>query len=215
MKITSDITLEKFGSAINSSIFDASNIAGSLKQKELIDFTSMFPGPNAIAVTEKGKALLAEAEQKATSPFDSLDRNILNQLSKGKRNPEEIRDAISLNSKDLAMRLYKLSKQQQLTYEVKSGHVDILLTEQGFLKAAPQQSAAAQAIQQQGQQQAQPVRQAADQVQQQTAEVQAEIKAPASEIKLQPKPVNRRLVAVVSIAVIIIIIILVAVYLKY
>ncbi len=144
MKISSDITLEKFGSAINSSIFDASNIAGSLKQKDMIDFTSIFPGPNSIAVTEKGKAVLSEAEQKSLGQFDSLDRNILSQLSKGKRSPEEIQNAISLNSKDLAMRIYKLSKQQLLTYEVKSGHVDILLTEQGFLMAAPQMQQATQ-----------------------------------------------------------------------
>ena len=208
MKISDDTTLERFGSAINASIFDASNIAGTLKQKDMIDFTSIFPGPNSIAVTEKGKAVLSEAEQRAATPFDNLDKSILSQISSGKSAPKDIQSSISLNSRDLAMRLYKLSKQNFLTYELKSGQVEILLTEQGFLKAAPQQSQYAPSMQNMQQKQnnaqapAQNPSQAQSQVQTQT-EPQAQPAAP-QEIHLQPKPMNKKLIAGIVIILVII-----------
>jgi len=216
MKISDDTTLERFGSAINASIFDASNIAGTLKQKDLIDFTSIFPGPNSIAVTEKGKAVLQEAEQRTTTPFDNLDKSILSQISSGKSSPKDIQSSISLNSRDLAMRLYKLSKQNFLTYELKSGQVDILLTEQGFLKAAPQQPQPMQPMQNMQTTQPnqnsvqtplQPVFPSADQssTQQQTEPQTQQAPAP-QEIQLQPKPMNKKLIA--GIVVILVIILL-------
>ena len=150
LKITPNTVLEKFGSAINASIFDASNIAGSLKQNNLIDFTAYYPGPNEIVVTETGKKLMAEADAKTTEPFDKLDEAILGQLSGGKRIPLDLQNTLNLRPKDLALRIYKLNKQGFLIYELKSGGVDILLTENGFLKAnasqgatKPQQKAAA------------------------------------------------------------------------
>ncbi len=207
MKISDDTTLERFGSAINASIFDASNIAGTLKQKDLIDFTSIFPGPNSIAVTEKGKAVLSEAEQRAATPFDNLDKSILSQISGGKSVPKDIQSAISLNSRDLAMRLYKLSKQSFLTYELKSGQVEILLTEQGFLKASPQQSQPMQPIPSmqpkpnnvQNQVQNTPSAQSTQQ-----AEQQPQQSAAPQEIHLQPKPMNKKLIAGIVIILVII-----------
>ena len=207
MKISDDTTLERFGSAINASIFDASNIAGTLKQKDLIDFTSIFPGPNSIAVTEKGKAVLSEAEQRAATPFDNLDKSILSQISGGKSVPKDIQSAISLNSRDLAMRLYKLSKQSFLTYELKSGQVEILLTEQGFLKASPQQSQPIQPIPSmqpkpnnvQNQVQNTPSAQSTQQ-----AEQQPQQSAAPQEIHLQPKPMNKKLIAGIVIILVII-----------
>lgn len=136
MKITPNTVLEKFGSAINASIFDASNIAGTLKQDGLIDFTAYYPGPNEIQVTDKGKALLTEADSKSTEPFDKLDEAILNQLSGGKRVPMDLQNTLNIRPKDLALRLYKLNKQNFIIYELRSGSVDIMLTETGFLKAS-------------------------------------------------------------------------------
>jgi hypothetical protein len=212
MRISDDTTLERFGSAINASIFDASNIAGTLKQKDLIDFTSIFPGPNSIAVTEKGKAVLSEAEQRAATPFDNLDKSILSQISNGKSSPKDIQSSISLNSKDLAMRLYKLSKQNLLTYELKSGQVEILLTEQGFLKAAPQQPQPMPSMQSlqttqptQNDTQA-PVQNPSpvhSQVQPQTEPQEQQLSAP-QEIHLQPKPINKKLIAGIIITLVII-----------
>ena len=67
IKIGSGAQLERLGSALNSSIFDASNIAGALKQKGLIEFTANYPGPNNIIVTEAGKALVAEADSRSAA----------------------------------------------------------------------------------------------------------------------------------------------------
>ena len=209
MKISDDTTLERFGSAINASIFDASNIAGTLKQKDLIDFTSIFPGPNSIAVTEKGKAVLSEAEQRAATPFDNLDKSILSQISSGKSVPKDIQSAINLNSRDLAMRLYKLSKQSFLTYELKSGQVEILLTEQGFLKASPQQS---QPMQPMPSMQPKPnnvqnqVQNTSSAQSTQQAEQQPQQPVAPQEIHLQPKLMNKKLIA--GIVVILVIILL-------
>lgn len=135
LKITPNTPLEKLGTAINASIFDASNMAGTLKQKGLIEFTANYPGPNAITITETGQNLLKEADLKSTTPADALDESLLIQMSGGKRLPIELQNTLSIRPRDLAMRLYKLNKQNLMIYELKNGGVDLLLTEQGFLHA--------------------------------------------------------------------------------
>lgn len=135
LKIGSDTTWEKFGTLINSSIFDGANISGTLKQKGLIDFTQYYPGPTSIAVSEKGKQLKAEAESKGAMPLDALDDSILTQLFGGKRAPLELQNTLNIRPKDLALRLYKLSKQNFINYELRNGNIELMLTEQGFLKA--------------------------------------------------------------------------------
>jgi hypothetical protein len=110
-------------------------MAGSLKQKGLIDFTASYPGPNTVTITDVGKALIAEAETKAASQYDDLDDAILVQISGGKRIPLELQDTLNIRPKDLALRIYKLNKQGFVTYNLKSGGVFILLTDSGFLKS--------------------------------------------------------------------------------
>jgi len=174
LKITSDTTLERFGSTINASVFDAANLSGSLKQKGLVDFTAYYPGPNSISVTDLGKKYKEEAEAGSTSPIDPLDDEILRQLSGGKRMPFELQNTLNIRSKDLALRIYKLYKQNLLSFEMKNGNVELMLTDQGFLKARtlpavqPPQAAAAQG---------------AAQAQQQAAEANNEIKQMAEEMK--------------------------------
>ena len=84
-RITSDSTVERFGGLINSSFFDASNILGTLKQKGLVDFITQFPSQSAITVTEQGKALIEEVQEKSTLPFDKLDLEILVTISSGSK----------------------------------------------------------------------------------------------------------------------------------
>jgi len=153
LRITPDTTLEKFGSLINASVFDAANLAGTLKQKGLVDFSSGFPGPTAMQLTDSAKALINELDAKAGEPLDSLDEEILFQLSGGKRIPSELQTALNIVPRDLAFRLYKLYKQNLLNYELKNGNVELLLTEQGFLRA--KEKAKAQQTAQQAQPQAQ------------------------------------------------------------
>lgn len=135
LKITPNTPLEKLGTAINASIFDASNMAGTLKQKGLIEFTANYPGPNSITITQAGQTLIQEAEAKSTAPMDALDESLLAQMSGGKRLPAELQNTLGIRPKDLALRLYKLSKQNLMIYELKNGGVELLLTEQGFLHA--------------------------------------------------------------------------------
>lgn len=135
LSIGPDTTLEKLGSAINANFFDASNIAGSLKQKGLIDFSASYPGPNTVTITDTGKALISEADAKAASPYDNLDDAVLVQVSGGKRLPLELQNTLNIRPKDLALRIYKLSKQGYLTYDLKSGGVIVMLTDSGFLKS--------------------------------------------------------------------------------
>ncbi len=139
-KISEDTTLERFGSTINASVFDAANITGSLKQKGLIDFTAYYPGPNSIVVTDAGKKLKADADAKSAEATDGLDDEILKHMSGGKRFPAELQSTLNIRSKDLAFHLYKLFKQSYLSYELKNGTVELMLTEQGFLKARPTQA---------------------------------------------------------------------------
>ncbi len=143
LKITPDMTMEKLGSAINAGVFDAANIAGTLKIKGLINFAAQLPGSTNIELTDKCKALLDDANAKSAEPTDALDDEILRQLSGGKRIPIDLQNTLNINSKDLALRLYKLYKQNFISYELRNGNVDILLTESGFLKSKepkPQQT---------------------------------------------------------------------------
>ncbi len=134
-RITPDLVVEKFGSKINSSYFDAANILGTLRIKGLIGFSADFPGQNAITVTDVGKALMKEAEDRSKGPFDQIDFAILLQMKSGKRSYVDIGNAVNLRPKDLAMHLYKLGKQQYAVEEIRNGLVEVMLTEKGLNQA--------------------------------------------------------------------------------
>jgi hypothetical protein len=134
-RITAESTVEKFGSLINSSFFDASNILAGLKMKGLVDFITAFPSQSTLKVTDKGTALIAEANAKATEPIDALDSAILAQLAGGRRNLTELGGALNVAQKDLAMHIFKLSAQQTLTYELVNATISMYLTEKGFVTA--------------------------------------------------------------------------------
>lgn len=133
-RITPESTVEKFGGLINSSFFDASNILGTLKQKGLVDFITQFPSQSAISVTEQGKQLIAEVQEKSSTAFDTLDMAILMQLADGKRNLSELNTGVNVTPKDLASHLHKLSVQQYISYEIRNGNMNLTMTEKGFLR---------------------------------------------------------------------------------
>jgi len=152
-RITSDSTVERFGGLINSSFFDASNILGTLKQKGLVDFVTQFPSQSAITVTDQGKQLITEVQEKSTTPFDKLDLEILVKVSEGSKTLPDLTTAVNVTTKDLATHLYKLSTQQLLSYELRNGNMMLMLTEKGFLtvrEGAPRPVAQAQPAQQPG-----------------------------------------------------------------
>ncbi len=134
-KIQPDTVVEKFGSLINSSFFDASNVLGTLKIKDLVDFTNVILGQNSITVTDVGKKLIEDADNKALEPIDQLDHALLVQLSSGKRSLIDISGALNIRPKDLAMHLYKLDSQEYITSNFRNGNLDLLLTEKGFTQS--------------------------------------------------------------------------------
>jgi len=215
LKITPETTLEKLGGVLNSSIFDAANIAGTLKQKGLIEFSAAFPGPTGLEITDAGKALINELNAKITEPTDALDEEILRQLSGGKRLPLELQNTLSLAPKDLAFRLYKLSKQNLIVYEVKNGGVELMLTEQGFLKT---KTAQAQPQAQQAQtttgQTAQSIEQAgmATEVSAQQAQPQS---AATEQTVQKPKPSAGKKIVGITLLIIAIIIIIAVLFMKH
>lgn len=218
-KITTDTTLERFGGMINASVFDAANITGSLKQKGLIDFTAYYPGPNSIQLTDVGKKLEQDAETKSAEPLDNLDDEILRQLSGGKRYPNELQSTLNVRPKDMAFRIYKLFKQSYLSYELKSGGVDLMLTEQGFLKAKTPRPPAPQPQEAQARTQAQGTGAAAPQQQAKAtppfggAETQQaqgngqELNRMAGELKLHGKPHKLRNAAIAVVVIVALLII--------
>jgi predicted transcriptional regulator len=132
-RIAPDSTVERFGGLINSSFFDASNILGTLKQKGLVDFITQFPSQSAITITESGKQLITEVQQKATTPFDKLDMEILMKISDGNKTLADLTAGVNVTPKDMAIHLYKLSTQQFISYELRNGNMNLTLTEKGFL----------------------------------------------------------------------------------
>ncbi|MGC9132503.1 MAG: hypothetical protein ACP5HJ_02560, partial [Candidatus Micrarchaeia archaeon] len=134
-RITQGTTVEKFGSLINASYFDGANLAGTLKTKGAIDFKVSYPGESEVIITEEGKKILQIAEEKSKEGFDNLDLEILQKILQGSNKPEEIEKALNINQQDIALRLYKLSKQNFLSYTLKGGEATLSLTEAGYKKA--------------------------------------------------------------------------------
>ncbi|MDE1832944.1 MAG: hypothetical protein KGH58_00825 [Candidatus Micrarchaeota archaeon] len=203
-RIKGDTVVEKFGSLINSSFFDASNILGGLKQKGLVDFTTTFPGQSALTVTDLGKATVAEANEKAKGGFDHLDFAVITQLSKGKRSLTDLGGAVNVTPKDLAMHLYKLAEQQYLSYEFRNGTIDITLTEKGFIQV--QNGMPAAAPQPGAPQQAQPMPQAPQPAMQQEAQAQQVPDATAPAVK------GNRGMLIMAVGTVVIVVVLVVIW---
>ncbi|HVC57988.1 MAG TPA: hypothetical protein VND15_00760 [Candidatus Acidoferrales bacterium] len=203
-RVKTDTVVEKFGSLINSSFFDASNILGGLKQKGLVDFTTTFPGQSALTITDLGKTTVVEANDKAKGEFDHLDFAVISELAKGKRSLTDITGAVNVTSRDLAMHLYKLAEQQYLSYEFRNGSIDITLTEKGFLQVqngmpvAPPVPGAPQTV---------PVQPAPD-----AQAAQPPATEPAATVPPVPAPMMGNRMLIMGVATIVVIIVVVAVW---
>jgi hypothetical protein len=134
-RIEPDTVIEKFGTKINSSFFDAANILGTLKQKGYIDFKTTYPGPSAVEVTQTGARMLEIADEKSKEDVDDLDLAILGKMADGHRDFGTINAEINVRSSDLAMHLHKLVKKDLASYVLKSGRVELSLSEEGFKRA--------------------------------------------------------------------------------
>jgi DNA-binding MarR family transcriptional regulator len=208
-----DTVVERFGGIINSSFFDASNFLGGLKIKGLVDFTTTFPGQSTIVVTEAGKHLLADAQERAKQPTDALDMEILHQLSRGKRSLTDLSGAINVAQMDLAMHMYRLVRQEYVVVFFRNATLDISLTEKGFVtaRAMPQQpEPQAQAAADQSAAAAQAATLISGAVTQpQGAPAAQPKKDPLEEIRRIRRAQRMRKIAVVILVVIIIVVVLV------
>jgi len=134
-RIDETTVVEKFGTKINSSFFDAANILGTLKQKGLIDFRSQFPGPSEVFLTDKGKMVLAMAKEKGAQEVDRLDEIILSTIANGYKDPKRIEEKLNVRSSDLAYHLGRVTAQNFASYSFRSGKVEFSLTDEGFKRA--------------------------------------------------------------------------------
>jgi len=211
-RITPEATVERFGGLINSSFFDASNILGTLKQKGLVDFITSFPSQSALTVTQEGRQLLDEAHQKSALAIDTLDMAVLAELSSGRRNLPDLASGVNVTPKDLALRLYKLSEQKFLSYELRNGNVNMALTEKGFLQVKDGAPASNIFAQQGVQAQTAPVQPASIQEKGAQAAPQQPVPKTEAELKeLEAKIVNaKRMKSLAIFAVIIVVVIIFA-----
>jgi len=134
-RIEPDTVIERFGTKINSSFFDAANILGTLKQKGYIDFKTTYPGPSAVEVTQLGARMLEIADEKSKEDVDELDAAILGKIAEGHKDFGTISSEINVRGSDLALHLHKLVKKDLASYVLKSGRIELSLTEEGFKRA--------------------------------------------------------------------------------
>ncbi len=133
-RIGPDTTVERFGSKINSSFFEAANILGTLNLKGYVTIEAAM-GASKVDVSDDGKKVLALAEEKSVGEIDALDKGILGAISKGIKDPEKLGERLNVRSGDLAYHLYKLVKSNHIDYDLRSGKVNVMLTESGFKDA--------------------------------------------------------------------------------
>ncbi|MFH1285091.1 MAG: hypothetical protein ABIH99_00745 [Candidatus Micrarchaeota archaeon] len=131
-RIDKDTVVERFGSKINSSFFDAANIVGSLKLKGFIDIESSLASNSPVKLTAEGESVLALAQAKTEEDVDALDYEILRAVSKKARDPEGVVSALGIRPSDLAYHLYKLAAAGYLDYNLRNAKVELFLTELGF-----------------------------------------------------------------------------------
>jgi len=135
-RVDGDSVVEKFGSKINSSFFDAANALGTLKQKGLIDLVPQFPGPTTILFTEEGKEALSLAKKKSKQELDKLDDSILLLISRGFNDQKTIGEKLNMRGSDVALHLYRLVAQDFASAAFRSGRerlrMELVMTDKGY-----------------------------------------------------------------------------------
>ena len=131
-KIDPESSVEKFGSAINTSFFETANLLGTIKIKGYISIESALGGISKVSITDAGTSILSVADQKAKEPIEPLDNAILHTVAGGTKEMEALRSTLNIRSGDLAFHINKLISQGFMDFEVRSAKVSFVLTEQGF-----------------------------------------------------------------------------------
>jgi len=134
LKLDENSVIERFGPVINTSFFETANLLGSLKVKGYLDLESSIGGMSRISITEHGRQVMHQCEQKTLEPLDSLDEAILSTIATGVSDSERLAQRLNVRPADLAVHLNKLCVQAFIESTVKSAKVGIALTEKGFNK---------------------------------------------------------------------------------
>ncbi|VVB66574.1 Uncharacterised protein [Candidatus Gugararchaeum adminiculabundum] len=132
-RIDRETYVERFGSKINASFFDAANVLGTMKLKGYINIQSS-PGLSPVSCTPDGLDILQAAAAKAKEEVDALDVSITRKISSGAKDPAALAAELNLRSGDLAYRLYKLVRKGLIDYELRATKVSVMMTESGFVK---------------------------------------------------------------------------------
>lgn len=135
-RIDAETTVENFGSKVNSSFFEAANLLGALKIKELVDIHSAI-GNSPVIITDKGKALLRDLDAYSEADVTKMDSAVLGCVRGGMKSPKQIEAALNIKSRDVAFSIYRLVKKGLLDYKVRNADVELMLTTQGFEEENP------------------------------------------------------------------------------
>ena len=131
-KVDAESSVEKFGSAINTSFFETANMLGTIKIKGYINIESSIGGASKVTLTDAGNSLLAFSAQRAGEPIEPLDNAILQALASGSKDLESMQSVLNVRSGDLAYHLNKLLAQGFMDYSIRSAKISLMLTEKGF-----------------------------------------------------------------------------------
>ncbi|HII53660.1 hypothetical protein COX84_01165 [Candidatus Micrarchaeota archaeon CG_4_10_14_0_2_um_filter_49_7] len=124
--------IERFGSRINTSFFEAANMLGTLKVKGYVDLNPTIGGMSKITLNDDGRYVLSTCEDKAKEPLDLLDDAILRSLASGIRTIDTLALRLNVTDRDLAYHLSKLELTGFVSSEVSAGKLTVQLTEKGF-----------------------------------------------------------------------------------
>jgi len=131
-KMDANSSVENFGSTINTSFFETANLLGTVKIKGYVNIENSIGGMSKVTITDAGMGILALAEKKAADPIEPLDNALLHALAGGAKDPEALQAQLNIRSGDLAYHINKMAAQGFMDFEVRSGKVSLMLTEQGF-----------------------------------------------------------------------------------
>jgi DNA-binding MarR family transcriptional regulator len=127
-----EAAIERFGSKINTSFFEAANMLGTLKVKGYVDLNPTIGGMSKITLNDDGRFVLSTCEDKAKEPLDLLDDAILRSLASGIRTIDTLALRLNVTDRDLTYHLSKLELTGFVSSEVSAGKLTVQLTDKGF-----------------------------------------------------------------------------------
>ena len=130
-KIQGDTVMETFSGIIGTSFFETAEVMGKMKIKGIIDIVPTI-GKSVLKKTQVGEQTLKTAEMKSQEHLDELDHAVLKTIASGANEFNRLQEQMNIRSEDLAYRIYKITKQGYVDYDIKNARTYLSLTENGF-----------------------------------------------------------------------------------